>query len=251
MLEVCVDDLAGLHAAIRGGANRIELCSALLLGGLTPSAALISVAARAPIPVHALIRPRAGDFVYGSDEEALIAADIDTAAAAGLAGVVIGANRLDGELDVALLTRLVACARAAGERRGAPLALTLHRAFDLCPSLTTALEAAISLGFDRVLTSGGAVTAMAGRAVIAELVQQARGRIRILAGSGINAANIEAILGTGVEEIHASCQTPIGTLDPRLVELGFSDSQPKRTDPACAAALATAIKSWRAFRRDS
>jgi copper homeostasis protein len=244
MLEVCVDDIGGLQAAVDGGADRIELCSALSLGGLTPSAALIHAAVRSPIPVHVLLRPRAGDFVYNSAEEALIAMDLRMTAAAGLAGVVFGANSSGGELDVATLARLMACAREAGECRGTPLSVTLHRAFDLCLKPIAALEAAISLGFDRVLTSGGAATAMDGRAVIEALVKRSRGRIRVLAGSGINPTNVEAILATGADEIHASCRTPVENVDARVADLGFIDPQPRHTNAAAVSALIAAMESW-------
>ena len=245
MLEVCVEDVGGLQAAVTGGADRVELCSALPLGGLTPSAAMIEAAARAPVPVHVLLRPRAGDFRYDAAEEELISRDLQKAAAVGLVGVVIGASRRNGELDIPVLTRLVARAREAGEKRGAPLSLTLHRAFDLCPDPVASLEQAISLGFDRVLTSGGAATAMAGRAVLAALVSRARGRIRILAGGGINPHDVGAILSTGVDEVHASCRMSVEEPDLRLVALGFVDAHPKRTDASRVAALITAMNNWR------
>ena len=117
MLEVCVDDVAGLGEALAGAADRIELCSALGVGGLTPSVALTAAAVRAPVPVHVLIRPRAGDFIYDDAEAALIAADVGAAVEAGASGIVIGANRAGAKLDAALLERLVGLARAAAERR--------------------------------------------------------------------------------------------------------------------------------------
>lgn len=244
MLEVCVDDLGGLREALAGGASRIELCSALAVGGLTPSAALISAAVRAPVPVHVLIRPRAGDFVYDAGEDELIAADVRAAVNAGAAGVVIGANRPGGVLDSAHLQRLVAVARDAAGRRGGPLALTLHRAFDLCEDSGKALEAAITLGFDRVLTSGGAGSAMAGRERLTALVRQACGRIKILAAGGIDANNVDAVLATGVNEIHASCQVPLADADPRLVELGFAAARQGRVTASSVKALAAAMENW-------
>ena len=245
MLEVCVDDLDGFGEALAGGADRIELCSALPLGGLTPSAALVSTAALAPVPVHVLIRPRAGDFIYDAGEAELIATDLRAALIAGAAGVVIGANRPGARLDVPLLERLVTLAREAGERRGKPVALTLHRAFDLCVDPIDALEDAIALGFDRVLTSGGAESALAGREVLAALVARARGRIRILAAGGIDPGNVAAILGAGVDEIHASCQRPLPQPAARLVELGFAQPTHGRATASSVKALASAIKDWR------
>ena len=204
-LEICVDDIAGLDAAITGGADRIELCAALALGGLTPSPALIAAARVAPIPVHMLVRPREGGFQYSARETAMIAADITAAADAGLAGIVIGANRADHTLDAERLAGLIAHAHALATARTAPLSITLHRAIDLCVDLPAALDTAIALGFDRVLTSGGEPKAIDGAPMLATLHRRAAGRIEILAGSGIDAGNVAAILATGVDEVHASC----------------------------------------------
>ena len=246
MLEVCVEDVVGLRAAVEGGANRIELCAALPLGGITASPALIRAGARASIPVHALIRPRANDFVYDADETELMATDIREALGTGLAGVVIGASRPDRTLDASLLATLIAIAREAGAQRGSPVSLTLHRAFDLCPDPIAALEVAVNLGFDQVLTSGGAPTVVEGRAVLAELVKQARGRIKILAGSGITPDNVGSILAAGVNEIHASCQVSRPNTDPKALELGFDEAQPKQTSAHRVTALASAINQWHA-----
>lgn len=248
MLEVCVEDIGGLRAAVEGGANRIELCAALPLGGITPSPALIRAGAAVSVPVHVLIRPRANDFVYEADEAEVMIADIREVLAAGLAGVVIGASGRDRTLDSSLLATLIAVAREAADVRGRPVSLTLHRAFDLCPDPSAALEVAVGLGFDRILTSGGAVAAPDGRAVLADLVKQARGRIKILAGSGITPENVGAILATGVEEIHASCQAPRPGTDPKAIELGFDESQPKRTSAQRVSALASSIREWQANR---
>ena len=221
LLEVCVDDVAGLNAAIEGGADRIELCSSLDLGGVTPSAGLMAEAARSGIPVIALIRPRAGGFVYTEAEERVMLHDIELAAELGLAGVAIGALNDDGHLDFALLERLAA--RAAG------LQLTLHRAFDLVPDQVEALEQAIKLGFHRVLTSGGVVHASAGAAQLAALVAQSRGRIRILAGSGITPDNVGALLAAaGVHELHASCRAPGAEPAPELLAFGFAAASRSR-----------------------
>lgn len=245
MLEVCVDDLFGVREAVTGGANRIELCTALSVGGLTPSAAFIAIAVKAPIPVHVLIRPRAGDFLYDAGEAELMAADIRGAVAAGAAGVVIGANQSGARLDVPLLEMLVRVAREASEHRARPVALTLHRAFDLCADPNSALEAAITLGFGRVLTSGGAESASQGLGTLAALARQARGRIKILAAGGIDPGNVAAILAVGVDEIHASCQTPVNDSDARLVDLGFAPPEHGRTAAASVKALVSAIDSSR------
>jgi len=230
LLEVCVDDLAGLDAAVQGGADRIELCSALELGGLTPSEGLMAEACQRALPVIALIRPRAGDFVYSESEERAMRYDIECAAELGIAGVAIGALTREAVLDRAVLERLIE--RAVG------LQLTLHRAFDLVRDPSAALEEAISLGFDRVLTSGGAVQAPAGSARLASLVRLSRGRIRILAGSGITSANVETLLdATGVHEVHASCRAPGPETAPELVAFGFSAAARRATSTAAVREL--------------
>ena len=225
LLEVCVDDVAGLNAAVEGGADRIELCSSLDLGGVTPSAGLMAEAARAGLPVIALVRPRAGGFVYTAAEERVMLNDIARAADLGLAGVAIGALNEDSMLDLAMIERLAA--RAAG------LQLTLHRAFDLVPNQAEALEQAITLGFHRILTSGGALHALAGAAQLAALVAQSRGRIRILAGSGITPDNVGALLAaTSVHEVHASCRAPGTEPSPELLAFGFAAAPGRQTSAA-------------------
>lgn len=220
LLEVCVDDIAGLEAAQRGGADRIELCSSLGCGGLTPWAGLMAEAATRSLPVIALIRPRSGGFVYSEAEARVMLHDIALAADLGLAGVAIGALTPERQLDRPLLERLI---RASDGR----LQLTLHRAFDLVREPSDALETAIALGFQRVLTSGSAPTAAAGAAQLAALVRQSQGRIRILAGSGIRPENVAALLAaSGVPEVHASCRAPAREApDAELLALGFSEAQ--------------------------
>lgn len=225
LLEICVADAASLEAAIAGGADRIELCSALELGGLTPSPGLMRLAAEAPIPVYAMVRPRAGDFVFSAREGELMLADIEAVGAAGLAGVVLGASRPDGRLDEALLSRLHGHAQGLGS--------TLHRAFDLVPEPLEALETAIALGFERILTSGGALTAPAGLEVLLRLHQAARGRIGIMPGSGLTATNIAALLtALPVAQVHSSCSAPGEPWHPDAIRLGFASGVPRRTEAA-------------------
>jgi copper homeostasis protein CutC len=244
MLEVCVDTLDGIDAAVRGGADRIELCAALTVGGLTPPQSLIRAAAAAPIPVHLLARPRDGGFVYTPAEQALIADDIRTAAEAELAGVVIGALRTDRRLDTDLLARLAAHARALGDARGAPLSLTLHRAFDLAADLPAALDTAIALGFDRILTSGGAPRAIDGRTMLATLGRRAAGRIVILAGSGVTPDTLPAILATEVREVHASCRTALAPSPPSdEIRFGFVAGAPTITDETIVSRLSTMMRA--------
>jgi copper homeostasis protein len=222
LLEICVDDVAGLGAAVAGGADRIELCSALGSGGLTPSRGFMAIAANAPIPVHALIRPRAGGFSYSEAEVALMETDIVAAREAGLAGVVIGATTPAGALDVEVMRRLIDAAQG--------LDLTVHRAIDVVEDMDAALEFAIQLGFSRVLTSGGARHAEEGIDVIARLVQRAADRISIMPGGGVRPENAGRFLSlAGVRELHASCsRAEVG--EARLTELGFSTATPRHTD---------------------
>lgn len=244
-LEICVQDLQGIDAAVAGGADRIELCAALSVGGLTPPESLVRAAAAAPLPVHLLCRPREGDFAYTPAEQALIADDIRTAADTGLAGIVIGASVGDA-LDTGALAALVAHARALGNKRGTPLSLTLHRAFDLCADLPAAMEAAIALGFDRILTSGGTPKAVDGVAMLARLHRQAAGRIVILAGSGVSPATLPAILHAGVREVHASCRRPDPMpADPAALRFGFVSPDHAATDGALVRLLADALETER------
>jgi copper homeostasis protein len=146
LLEICVDTAAGLRTASASGADRIELCSALELGGLTPTSGLLALAAEMGVSARVMIRPRAGDFVFTTDDLDMMRADIAAARAHGLEGVVLGANRPDGALDLDMLGTLVEASQG--------LRKTLHRAFDLVPDIAEAVEQAVALGFDTILTSG-------------------------------------------------------------------------------------------------
>ncbi|MGN6375873.1 MAG: copper homeostasis protein CutC [Sphingomonas sp.] len=224
-LEVCVDSAASVEAARQGGANRIELCGVLALGGLTPSPGLIALAARQPLPCHAMVRPREGDFVYDAREVAQMEADIAHIAAAGLAGVVFGATR-DGALDAALLARLIAATEAAGRAAGYRLSSTLHRAIDVVDDPVAAIDVVATLGFDRVLTSGGATTALAGIDTIAAMHARAAGRLAVMAGSGVNADTVGPLLAVGIEEVHASCSEPYSRGGDGAPRLGFAATVP-------------------------
>lgn len=205
VFEVCAETLEACVAAAAGGADRVELCSALSEGGLTPSHGLIQHAVeRCALPVHVMIRPRAGDFVYSAEEIAIMRADIAHARRLGVAGVVLGVLDAAGCVDVAATRGLVELAR--------PLQVTFHRAVDDTVDLHEALEDVIAAGCDRVLTSGGAADVMAGAAMLAELVRAARGRIEVAVGGGLrldDAARLAQI--TGARQFHASLrQTPSG-----------------------------------------
>lgn len=181
VLEVCVDSVESALAAARGGATRLELCANLILGGTTPSPALFdAVRAATGLPVHVLIRPRFGDFLYTEWEYRIMCREVEEFARRGANGVVIGALRPDGSLDPEKLSGLIAAAKG--------LRVTLHRAFDVCRDPMEALEQAAGLGVDTVLTSGQQADAWAGRALIGQLL--AAGRAEILIGGGVNAAVI-------------------------------------------------------------
>ncbi|MEB2847205.1 copper homeostasis protein CutC [Rhizobiales bacterium RZME27] len=235
LLEVCVETPEGIIEAVAGGADRLELCSALDLGGLTPSPGLMLEAAKVPIPVYAMIRPRAGNFVYSADSERAMLGDIDAVRAHGLAGVVIGSNHPDGRLAVALLRRLMAHTEGLG--------VTLHRAFDLVPDPFEALEQAVDLGVERILTSGLEKTALEGRELLRMLVEHADGRVSIMAGSGIGPASVEQIItDSGVREVHGSCRLVAGEASPRSVSFGFEPRVSFATSRTVVAEVARIIR---------
>jgi copper homeostasis protein len=200
LLEVAANSVASACAAQAGGAGRVELCAALELGGLTPSQATIALAReRLRIPLYALIRPRAGDFLYDDDECEVMRRDIETCAKLGCDGVVLGALDADGDVDVPRCRALIA---AAGD-----MGVTFHRAFDLARDPHRALEDVIALGCERVLTSGGQASAMEGAALIRGLVAQSRGRVTVMPGAGVTADNLAAlVVATGAREFHASAK---------------------------------------------
>lgn len=234
LLEVCVDSPEGLAAAISGGADRIELCSALEIGGLTPSPGLMALAARVQVPVYAMIRSRPGDFVYGEEDIAALLGDIDAVHAAGLDGVVLGANHVDGSLHRDVLGRLADHAKGLGR--------TLHRAFDLTgPDFTRAIDIAVELGFERILSSGGQATALSGLDALAACFAHAGDRIVIMPGSGVSLETLGAIKARlPLREIHSSCSTvatPTGT----ALELGFVSPRPKHTDAGIVKAMKVSL----------
>jgi len=177
MLEACVDSVESALSAQAGGADRVELCDNLLEGGTTPSAGLIALCcARLRIPVHVLIRPRGGDFVYSDLDLDVMRRDIAVARQHGAQGVVFGILLPNGAIDVPRTRSLIAAAR--------PLRVTFHRAFDFTADPDQALDDLITLGVDRLLTSGQAATALEGIGMLARLVRRAAGRIAIAAGGG-------------------------------------------------------------------
>lgn len=205
-LEVCAGSYESALSAYRGGARRVELCSALSEGGITPSVSLIGKTASIPgLEVYVLIRPRGGDFLYTEDEADIMAGDVEASIAAGCNGIVIGALTKEGDIDTHLCQRLISVAKEQNKEIG----ITFHRAFDVCRDPYDALEKIISLGFDRILTSGCAQSAMDGASTIRRLVEQSAGRISIMAGGGVSVENAGVLVArTGVSEIHASARSP-------------------------------------------
>lgn len=196
VLEACVDSVESALAAQAGGADRVELCDDLLEGGTTPSAGSIELCReRLHIPLHVLVRPRGGDFVYSDLELEVMQRDIALAGRLGAHGVVFGALQPDGSVDVERTRALLGVAR--------PMTVTFHRAFDFTPDADAALDALIVLGVDRVLTSGQAPTAKEGTRTLTRLVTRAAGRIGILACGSVSEENIAEITRlTGVREVH-------------------------------------------------
>lgn len=231
MLEICVEDVAGVRAAIKGGANRIELCSALALGGLTPSAGLVEavlpVARAGGIKVHAIVRPRSGDFDYDADALALAVGEARALIASGVDGLVFGATRGD-VLDGDALAQWVGAIRADSST----VALTLHRAIDVVADSVAAVDVAVAHGFDRILTSGGAASAPDGAATLARMVARAGDRCRIMAGAGVRPDNAAALLAaSGVVELHGSASSAGRGTTEKVMALGFG-APPRQTDAA-------------------
>ena len=201
LLEVCAGSPVSVNAAYEGGAERIELCSALGEGGVTPSAGVVSYAKKFEgLKVHCLIRPRGGDFLYTAADAAAMIEDVRLMRSLGADGVVIGALLPDGRVDVELCRRLVA--EAGG------MNVTFHRALDMCRDPFEALQTVISLGCSRILTSGLAPSTLQGAEMLSSLVEKAAGRIIIMPGGGVNRDNAREILDrTGATEIHASASS--------------------------------------------
>lgn len=232
-LEVCVDDAAGITAACSGGADRIELCAALALGGLTPSAGLVALAAQTPVPAMAMIRPRANDFCWSAAELRAISQEIAAMRQAGLAGVVIGASTPDGRLDAAALAVMMAAADG--------MAITLHRAIDLAPDVTEAMQTCADLGITRVLSSGGEPRAVDG---LARLAAMSKHGISVMPGGGVSAANAAEFAKhlPMMREIHASCSAPLlPPVNAKVSAFGFQPANARGTDAGLVRQLRTAL----------
>lgn len=197
-IEACVDSPESAAAAEQGGADRVELCCALLEGGLTPSAGAIArTRERIRLGLNVIVRPRGGDFLYSDDEQNVMLRDVDTAKDLGADGIVIGVLTKDGDVDVPRTRALIERAR--------PMSVTFHRAFDMAREPFEALEALVELGVDRVLTSGQEESAVAGMDLLRALVERARDRILVMPCGNIHPGNIRKIVeGTGAKELHVT-----------------------------------------------
>jgi len=202
-LEICADSIGSAIAACKGGADRLELCQGLDEGGVTPSYGYVKAALQLPnIRKNVLIRPRGGDFIYTPAESDVMVDDIQMMRQMGVDGVVIGALDAEGNIDLALMERMIQAADG--------LEITFHRAFDMCANPSIALEQIVRLGCHRVLTSGCAATAFDGMERLKNFVAQAQGRISIMPGCGVKSSNAVEILRTsGAHEIHASARAGI------------------------------------------
>jgi len=201
LIEICADSIASAISAERGGAARLELCSGLGDGGVTPSAGMIeAVRSKISIDLQVIIRPRAGDFCYEPEEFEIMRKDILVAKSLGADGVVLGILGPEGNVDISRTRELVRLAR--------PMDVTFHRAFDMSADLFRALEDVSSTGANRILTSGGERNCALGAETIAKLVEAAHGRIKIMAGRGIDESNAATLIQrTGVTEIHVGTST--------------------------------------------
>ncbi len=232
MVEICVGDVESAVAAEAGGADRVELCDNLAVGGTTPGPGSIALACeRLQIPVHVIIRPRGGDFVMSPLELEIMGRDIAAARSLGAAGVVLGVLHPDGTIDRDGTAGLVARAR--------PLAVIFHKAFDQTPDPIAALETLIALGIDGVLTSGGQARALEGGLALERLQAHARGRIQIMAGGGITLDDIEPLVTRHrLERLHFGSAAAVR--DPGRAPApprDGSDASWSRVDPARVAAL--------------
>ena len=237
-LEVCVDSLTSAKTAAELGAQRIELNAALELGGLTPSIGLVEQVVTALQPLGcqtiAMVRPRPGGFAYSNDEVTTMQNDIDRLLDAGVDGVAMGVLDRQGEIEEQACQTLIKPVLDASKDA------VFHRAIDLTPDAINAIDSLISIGFTRVLTSGGRVTALEGDATIRQMIERAAGRIVVLPGSGINASNAaQLIRETGCTQVHASLREAVedtsGSHNPAIqfdspppANLGYHQADPDK-----------------------
>lgn len=233
-LEVCANSAVSAIQAQEGGADRVELCANMHEGGTTPGPGTIQTARQyLQIELFVMIRPRGGDFCYNQTELQVMRHDIDAAKAMGADGVVLGILTPDGAIDRDHCAELI--------QRARPLPVTFHRAFDVCRDPFEALEALIGLGVERVLTAGQSNQAPEGAACLAQLVEQAQGRIAIMAGSGVNQRNVAGLAQeTGVRAFHMSGRT--------ILESAMRYRKPAITMGGCREARDYAVEATDAQR---
>ncbi|NNC46325.1 MAG: copper homeostasis protein CutC [Winogradskyella sp.] len=197
LLEICANSFQSAKNAQDAGAHRIELCQELSVGGITPSFGLIKeVKEQLFIPVHVLIRPRAGDFVYSDEEFNIMKTDIESCKSLGCEGIVTGLLKTDSTIDVERTKQLVDLAK--------PMQFTFHRAFDSVKDPFLALNELMQLGVESVLTSGQAETAEKGIGLLAQLIKKSHNKITIMPGGGVNETNVKKFIAIGCQEFHTS-----------------------------------------------
>jgi copper homeostasis protein len=227
-IEIATTDFESTKAAVEGGADRIELCTALSEGGITPSYGLIKKCRDAfSIPLFPIIRPRAGDFLCSDEEFEIMLEDVRICKEAGCDGIVSGILKKDGSIDKKRTTKLIEAAY--------PMEFTFHRAFDRCKDPFEAMEELIAIGCQRILTSGQQPTATAGIDMIRKLVKAADSRIIIMPGSGVRKENIKQLADeTGATEFHSSVKTKQKS-GMEFVHPAFASSEESYTHPGLAA----------------
>lgn len=219
-IEICADNIETVKMAAKNGAKRVELCSALSVGGLTPNIALIEASAKIQeIETHVMIRHREGNFVYSDSDIEIMLKDVEESARAGARGVVFGCLNDRNEIELEQTEKLIKKAKELG------LEVTFHRAFDFVKYPITALEVLISLGVDRILTSGGKAKAIEGIYEIKDLVDMADGRIQIMAGSGVNAENAKELASTGIDALHFTSHKSEGKVELGMGERSVPDEE--------------------------
>ena len=244
IVEVCAFSLGSCLTAQQAQAGRIELCGGFVEGGTTPSAGLIQLARQnLTIALYVMIRPRGGDFCYSETELAVMRADIEFAKIAGADGIVLGILHPDGTINEEQTRQLVALAH--------PLPVTFHRAFDMTRDPAEALEAVIRTGAIRILTSGQQSNAGAGLHLLKQLVEQAAGRIEIMAGAGVNGQNALSLLEAGVHALHLSGgQKEQSPMEYRKQSVSMASSTPGEYDriEADAAKISAVVTQMANYR---
>lgn len=238
-LEIAVSSAAGAVTARDGGADRVELCTALELGGVTPSQGLVEAVVAVGLPTHVLVRCRSGDFVHDAGEVATMRREVHAVVAAGARGVVVGALLPDGTLDVDTIAQLRDVARGVDPS----VDVTVHRAVDHALDPVRAVAALRPLGVTRVLTSGGAATAVAGVGTIARMVAAA-GPVQVMAGSGVRPEDVPLLARSGISAVHLSAKrarVPRGYTVSGVPMGGGAEGTGFVTDPAIVAAARAAV----------